>query len=97
MAKYSLSPQAQESLKGIHAYTLKNFGKQQTSKYIKELRNRMRELAISPSKGQERKEVKSGYYSSFVGSHTIYYRIANNHIEVMDVLHQSMDPIKNLL
>lgn len=96
MPKYILSPQAQSSLKNIRLYSLKHFGQQQTTKYLKELRNKMKGLAKTPQSGQERNEIKSGYYSAFVGSHTIYYRIANNQIEIIDVLHQSMEPMRHL-
>lgn len=51
MAKYTLSPQAQASLREIQAYTLKQFGKQQTAVYLKKLRSHMKALAASPSKG----------------------------------------------
>lgn len=97
MPKYVLSPQAQISLKEIRAYSLENFGNLQTSNYLKKLREQMKNLAVTPSKGQERNEIKNGYYSSFVGSHTIYYRISDTHIDIIDILHQRMEPTRNLL
>ena len=96
MAKYILSPQAQRNLKDIRAYTLKNFGKQQTTAYLKILQKHMKALAATPSKGKKRDEIKTGYYSSFIGSHTISYRIAHTHIDIIDVLHQSMEPMRHL-
>ena len=96
MAKYILSPQAQASLKEIRAYTLKQFGKQQTMVYLKKLRNQMKALAIPPAMGKERPEIKVGYYCSFIGSHTIYYRLSDTHIDIIDVLHQSMEPMRHL-
>jgi|TARA_B110000908_G_scaffold131051_1_gene154122 toxin ParE1/3/4 len=95
MAKYILSPQAQRNLKDIRAYTLKNFGKQQTRAYLKILQTHMKALAATPSKGKKRDEIKTDYYSSFIGSHTIYYRIAHTHIDIFDALHQSMEPMRH--
>ncbi len=60
------------------------------------LRDKMKELATAPSNGQERNEIKTGYHSAFVGSHTIYYRVVNEQIEIIDVLHQSMEPMRHL-
>jgi len=37
MPKYILSPEAQQSLKGIHAYTIENFGQKQTIFYLEKL------------------------------------------------------------
>lgn len=87
---------AQRNLKDIRAYSLKNFGKQQTTAYLKILQKHMKALAATPSKGVKRDEIKAGYYSSFIGSHTIYYRIAHAHIDIIDVLHQSMEPMRHL-
>lgn len=96
MPKYILSPASQESLKRILDYSVKTFGRQRAKQYIKSLRDRMRELAESPLLGQQRDEIKVGYYSYFVESHTIYYRIKSERIEIIDVLHQSMEPTLHL-
>jgi len=92
VAKYILSPAAQNSLKGIKAYSLETFGKRQTTIYLKNLHVCMQDLADTPSKGTERPELKKGYYSKFIGSHTIYYRISDTHIGIIDILHQAMEP-----
>ena len=92
MANYLLSPQAQQSLVQISQYTLDNFGERQKKGYLKMLRDRMRAAAKNPEKGKERGDVKTGYYSLQAEKHYIYYRIRNSHIEIIDVLHQSMVP-----
>ncbi len=69
----------------------------QTKTYLKMLRNRMRDIANKPdSLGTARHEIKKGYYSIFSGQHTIYYRFRDTHIDIIDILHQSMDPEKHL-
>ena len=92
MAKYLLSPQAQQSLVQINQYTLDNFGERQKKRYLKMLRERMRTAAKNPEKGKVRDDIKTGYYCIQVEKHNIYYRIRNSHIEIIDVLHQSMEP-----
>ena len=92
MANYLLSPQAQQSLVQISQYTLDSFGERQKKSYLKMLRDRMRAAAKSPEKGKERGDIKPGYYSIQAERHHIYYRIRDTHIEVIDVLHQSMEP-----
>ncbi len=91
MAKYILSPTAQNRLKEIKAYSLENFGKRQTTIYLKKLHETMQDLANEPSKGLERADIKKGYYCKFVASHTIYYRISDTDIGIIDILHQSME------
>lgn len=92
MAKYLLSPQAEKSLIQISNYTLTHFGERQRKKYLGLLRMEMRAAAANPKSGRERNEIKAGYYSVFAEKHCIYYRIGNAHIEIIDVLHQSMEP-----
>lgn len=96
MARYVLSPAAQNSLRQIKAYSEQQFGLQQTQLYLKNLQLAFRALADNPVRGISRDELFSGCYSHFVGSHTIYYRIQPELIEVIDVLHQSMEPQKHL-
>ena len=92
MPEYLLSPEALQSLEQISSYTLENYGQQQKKAYLKMLRDRMRLAAKKPEKGKERSDIKAGYYSIQVEKHHIYYRIRETHIEIIDVLHQSMEP-----
>ena len=92
MAKYLLSPQAQASLQQISRHTLENHGEQQRKVYLNMLRAKMRNAAKSPLQGRNRNDIKSGYFSVQAEKHHIYYRIRDTHIEIIDVLHQSMEP-----
>lgn len=96
MTRYLLSPQAETSLIQIIAYTLRHFGQQQKTKTLKMLRERMRQAAASPARGRKRNEIKQGYFSVQAEQHHIYYRLGEAHIEIIDVLHQSMEPSLHL-
>ena len=97
MGTYVLSLNAQESLKEIKAYSTEKFGEDQTRIYLGRLRDRMRYLADNPERGQARNETRWGYYSYFEGSLTIYYKILSDQIAIIDILHQSMEPMRHLL
>ena len=92
MVKYVLSPQAQKSLLQIGKYTFDTHGQQQKKFYLKMLREHLRLAAKKPASGQQRSEIKEGYYSVRADRHHIYYRIRNTHIDIIDILHQSMEP-----
>ena len=52
-------------------------------------------LAQAPGRGKQRHDLFADgtCYSYFEGSHTIYYEISGDTgINIIDVLHQSMDP-----
>jgi len=91
MSQYLLSSQAQQSLIQISQYTLEIFGPRQKN-YLRMLRDRMRAAVKNPEKGRQRSEIKAGYYSVQAEKHHICYRIRDPHIEIIDVLHQSMEP-----
>lgn len=93
---YILSPEAQSSLHQIQVYSMAHFGRNKTKHYLLKIQHRMQSLAENPLQGLLRKELHAGYYSSFIESHTIYYRIKRSHIEIIDVLHQSMEPSRHL-
>jgi len=91
---YKLSTEAQNSLRDIKVYSDKIFGKKRTKAYLKSIQKRMQALADYPLLGIVREELKVGYHSDFIGSHTIYYQIEPLHIGIINVLHQSIDPSK---
>ncbi|VAW34971.1 hypothetical protein MNBD_GAMMA01-845 [hydrothermal vent metagenome] len=96
MTQYVLSPEAKKSLIQIKAFSTNQFGRLRATRYLQDIASRFKELASNPELGKLRNELKAGYYSYFVGSHSIYYRIKTNHIEIIDVLHQSMEPERHL-
>ena len=97
MTTYILSPQAQDRLEQIRQYTIDNFGKRQNKTYMGKLRDKMRLAADNPKKeGQDRKDIKDGYYSIRAGKHYIYYRIRQDHIDIIDILHETMEPNRHI-
>lgn len=97
MSKYLLSPNAKKHLKEIRDYTRENYGEQQKKSYMKMLKGKMQQAAKSPDKvGVDRSDIKLGYYSIRADKHHIYYRIHDTHIDIIDVLHQSMDPSRHI-
>jgi toxin ParE1/3/4 len=97
MSRYALSPNAARSLEGISDYSLGEFGQQQAIRYLTMLNDKFEYLAQSPERGTKRDEIKSGYLSYFVGSHTVYYKIAEDGILIIDILLQAMEPRRHLL
>jgi toxin ParE1/3/4 len=96
MTQYILSPNAQTSLRKIKAYSLEQFGEEQTISYLKLIEKKLQTIAGKPDIGRKREEIKKGYLSFLAGSHVIFYRKAKNHIGIIDILHQGMDPYRHL-
>lgn len=91
--KYTLSPQAQQRLQQIRGYTDKHYGEDQRKGYFKSLRVTMLQISKNPlQEGRARKDLKEGYYSIKADKDIIYYRVKSSLVEIIDVLHQSMEP-----
>jgi len=96
VANYVLSPEAARSIAEIDAYTANQFGSKQAIRYLENLFDCLGFIAEDPMRGTHRPELNAHYYSYFVGSHTVYYRIISEQIQVVDILHQSMEPNRHL-
>lgn len=100
MTSYRLSPNAKRSIENIEEYSLENFGKIQTGIYLSSLHKRMQFLAVKPHAGLQQTDIfyDGLCHSYFEGSHTIYYLIVSaSQINIIDILHQSMEPKRHLL
>ena len=96
MTQYILSPNAQKSLGNIKTYSLEDFGEKQTITYLKLIEKKLQMISESPDIGRNREEIKKGYLSFLAGSHIVFYRKAKNHVDIIDILHQSMEPYRYL-
>ena len=96
MPKLKLSPAARTDLKSIGQYTKEKWGKDQRNRYLAGLDDRFHGLADNPMLGRSRGEIKEGYRSFNEGSHAIFYRVTGRDIEIISILHQSMDVEQHL-
>lgn len=91
MPAYTLTSQADRDLEEIWDYTDQKWGRTQACAYLTRLEDRMRVLADNPSRGRKRLEVSGMPMSFHEGKHMIFYRPTEDGIEVLRVLHDSMD------
>ncbi|NUO80961.1 type II toxin-antitoxin system RelE/ParE family toxin [candidate division KSB1 bacterium] len=91
MKKFFLSSKARADLKDIGRYTDRQWGRQQRRTYIKRLNDRFSFLADQPQRGKKREDVVGSPYSFHEGRHVIFYRAATDSVEILRILHDSMD------
>jgi toxin ParE1/3/4 len=91
MGRYRLSPAAQADLRDIRIYTKTTWGEAQARKYLSELRSGLEKLADTPLMGKTREEIAQGLRSFPLARHIAFYRESSDGIEVVRVLHASMD------
>lgn len=96
MASYRIYREAARDLLEIGRYTQRRWGAAQRRKYLGELDERMRFLAANPQAGAPRDDIREGCRSFLQGGHVIFYRQGPEGVEIVRVLHHSMDVQRHL-
>jgi toxin ParE1/3/4 len=91
MSRYVLSPRAQGDLSDIWDYTAEHWGAEQANAYLRVLQRAIEVVAHDPRRGRPYDEVREGYRAHLAGSHMLIYRVLENGIVVVRVLHSRMD------
>lgn len=97
MHSYRFTVQAQEDLKDIHRYTVQEWGEQQAKDYLAALRDTLHMLLKMPGIGRScAGDLQEGIYSYPYASHVIYYKLTEEALIVVAVLHNRMVPAAHL-
>ncbi|MBO9595450.1 MAG: type II toxin-antitoxin system RelE/ParE family toxin [Niabella sp.] len=92
MANYTLTHKAVEDLSDIWAYTYEAWSEHQADKYYELLIEAFRKLAENPTLGKNYEAILKDIHGFKTGRHIIFYRtLKDKVIEVVRVLHESMD------
>ena len=86
------TPLAEADLKNIWLYSFPTWGEAQADRYLEQLEAGIRRLVEHPGLGKRRENIRAGYRSIQIKRHVAYYRMDGQRIEIVRVLHESMDP-----
>ena len=96
MLKILIKPRAKEDLKNIYLYSLKEFGKTKTTEYVGDLDKAFNKLANNCNLGNDYSVISPQTRAYKATSHLIFYKISEDQISIIRVLHKSMDHKKHL-
>ena len=91
MAEYRLTPRAERDLEEIWRYTAEQWSSEQAETYVDGLIDAMEILAENPSRGRVADDIRKGYRRRNAGAHVIFFKLADDGIVIVRVLHQRMD------
>ena len=94
--QYAISKKALSDLDEIWRYTVEKWSADQANRYYDLIFGEINYICQKPDTGKPMDHVRKGYRASKVKSHVIFYRVANDVVEVIRVLHQRMDVSKKL-
>lgn len=93
---YELSQEADNDLDEIFDYTAEQFGIEQAIKYLSGFDVMFENLCSNPNLGRKRNEIRKGLRSISHISHMVFYRILEDRLRIVRILHASKDIIKFL-
>lgn len=91
-----IAPAAKTDLKDIYQYGLRQWGQAQSDSYLDNLKEHFWSLTAQPLMGVERTELLQGVRSLSIKSHTLFYRVTADRVEVIRLLHSRQDPQRHL-
>ena len=93
---FILSREADIDLAEIEDYTALTWGDEQAERYINEIFGALTRLAGKPALGRSRWDIPPPYLMYAAGSHLIVYRCNLDRVEVLNILHPSMNVEKRV-
>jgi toxin ParE1/3/4 len=91
-----IAPAVKNDLKDIYQYGLRQWGQAQSESYLSTIKNQFWLLTEQPLIGIERPELLPDTRSLPIESHTLFYRVTANRVEIIRVLHGRQDPHRHL-
>ena len=95
MSRLHISDRARSDLDAIWRYSFEQWAQARADDYYLALREKLHQIATAPESGAA-VDVRPTCRKILSGSHYIYYRAVPGGVEVLRVLHQSMDVRRHL-
>lgn len=85
------SEEALSDLEEIWLYTYETWSLEQADRYYELIIKEIEFITKKPKSGKNLSSLREGYYSIKVKSHFIFYRFSLTELELIRVLHESID------
>jgi len=95
METYELSGPARADLKRLYTYGILSFGEKLADEYYDGLIGRFAQISAMPKLYPAVNYIRDGYRRSVFGSHSIYYKLENDHVIIIRILSRE-DPRRAL-
>ncbi len=91
MRRVRLSPKAKSDINSIWDYTYDKWGQEQAEKYVCDLWDNIQLLKKDLSLSCDINNIRVGYKKIRSGSHVVFFKVTNDDIDVIRILHKQMD------
>ena len=94
--KIEFTAEAESDLQSLLDYLLATWGERQQERCAVRIAEAIRDLPVYPELGPDRQEIAPGLRNRRVGQHIIYYRVVDESIRIVRILHARMSPEQHL-
>lgn len=91
MYKIVFSEAAELDLEDIFDYSYFYFGQNKGAEYEMEINKNIEKILKNPEIGHSRKDIPKNSLAWAVGNHFLIYRIENDYIHLLRILHEKLD------
>ena len=91
MSRPILSPAAQADIDDIWDYTADNWSIEQADRYVLQIREACASISPRAKEGRSMDDIRMGYRKLPIGSHFIIFRLVDDVVEIIRILHQRID------
>lgn len=91
MSEWRLTPLAENDITDIWRHTEQTWSAPQAERYITLLFDAFDRIAAKPMQGRPSDDIRPGYRRLAVGAHVVFYVAKPYGVDVVRILHQSMD------
>ena len=88
---YRISKKAFVDLEEIWFYTVEKWSVSQADRYYSLIFEEINHICEDPTSGENMDHIRKHYRATKVKSHLIYYRVFNETVEIIRILHERMD------
>jgi toxin ParE1/3/4 len=88
---YVISKKAVSDLEEIWLYTVEKWSVAQADRYYSQVFDEIDYICKNINSGKPMDHVRKGYRASKIKSHLIFYRVINDTVEIVRILHERMD------
>ncbi len=85
------SSRARRDLTEIRGWTVKTFGPDQANRYLAQLHDSVRNIAENPGLARDASDLREGVHKTVARSHIVYFLLSESRLDVVRILHGSMD------
>jgi len=93
---FFISKRAISDLEEIWLYTVEKWSVEQADRYYNLIFDEINYICRNTNAGKSMEHARKGYRASKVKSHFVFYRVINDAVEIIRILHERMD-IENRL